>query len=172
MALIIQGAVGFALSIYSGVAGLISFSVLNMAFAFLLTCISLLIIKRKNVRLHGQNILPWLGIAICIYLIYSTTLFDKVVGAAIIVLGIPVYVFFSPKADVHHMKRLFISEESIFARRVEHREKFLAHFIMLIHRTYRHFRHDVRVAEKDVRRAERGARKDIKRVEREVGEEL
>jgi amino acid transporter len=141
MALITQGVIGFILSTFSGIASLISFSVFNLSFSFLLTCVSLLIIKRGSEKsLHGQSILPWAGIAICLYLLYSTTLFDKVVGSALILVGIPMYVFFSPKADIHHMKRLFISEESIFMRRVEHKEKFLAHFILILHRVYKRLR--------------------------------
>jgi len=138
MALVIQGAIGFGLSLYSGIAGLISFSVFNMAFAFLLTCISLLLLKKRAVKtLHGQNIVPWLGIAVCLYLLYSTTMFDKFIGTALIVIGIPIYVMFSPKADIHHLKKLFVSEESVFTRHIEHKEKFLAHFILLLHRLYR-----------------------------------
>ncbi len=141
MALLIEGAIAFGLSIYSGIAGLISFSVFNMAFAFLLTCTALLILKRGNVRkLHGQSILPWAGIAICLYLLYSTTAFDKVVGAALILIGIAIYAVLSPRADVHHLKKLFLSEDEIFTRRLERKERFLAHFMLLLHRGYRKLR--------------------------------
>jgi hypothetical protein len=39
----------------------------------------------------------------------------------IIVLGIVyfLYVFFSPKIDIYHLKELFLSEEAIFVRRLE-----------------------------------------------------
>ncbi|MBM3304045.1 MAG: amino acid permease [Candidatus Aenigmarchaeota archaeon] len=141
MALLIQGAIGFALSIYSGIAGLISFSVFNLAFAFLLACLSLLILKRGSVKkLHGQSVLPWLGIVICLYLIWNTSMFDKFIGTALVVLAIPLYIFFSPKADMHHLKSFFLSEDEILARRLEHHEKFLAHFILLLHRGCRRLR--------------------------------
>ena len=138
MALLIQGAIGFILSIYSGIAGLISFSVFNMCFAFLLTCISLIILKSGKVKkLHGQNIVPWLGIAICFYMLYSTTIFDKTVGTLLILAGIPIFIFFSPKADIHHLKKFFLSEDEIFSRRLERKEHFLAHFLLILHRAYR-----------------------------------
>ncbi|MBM3910300.1 MAG: amino acid permease [Thaumarchaeota archaeon] len=137
-ALIIQGVIAFSLSIYGGITELISFSVFNLAFAFLLVCISLLVLKKESeTHLHAQHILPWIGIAICLYLLYSTSVFDKVVGGIIILLGIPLYVFFSPKVDVHHLKEMFLSEEAIFARRLERHEKFLAHFIKMCHRLYK-----------------------------------
>ena len=136
MGLIVQGIIAFSLSIFSGLSRLISFSVFNLSFAFLLVSFSLIILKRREKKLHGQNILPWIGIGISLYLLYSTSMFDKIAGSSIILFGIPLYIFFSPKRDMHHLKNLFISEEAIFLRRLERREKFLANFIRLIHRFY------------------------------------
>lgn len=141
MALLIQGAVAFILSIFSDVTTLISFSVFTLAFSFLLVCLALIVLKKgREHELHGQNVLPWIGLAICLYLLYSTSLFDKVLGSVVILLGIPLYVFFSPKADIRHLKRLFISEESILERRLEKKERFLANFVRLVHLGYRKLR--------------------------------
>lgn len=137
-ALLIQGIIAFVLSIYSDIGKLISFSVFNLAFSFLLTSLAFIILKKgKEKKLHGQNILPWIGIAICLYLLYSTSMFDKILGSIVILLGIPLYIFFSPKADIHHLKRLFLSEESIIERRLERKERFLANFVRLVHRFYK-----------------------------------
>ncbi len=133
--LAIQGIVAFVLSVYSPITGLISFAVFNLAFAFLITCLSLVILSRDSEKkLAGQHILPWAGIAICLYLMYSTSVFDKLVGFAIILAGIPVYIFFSPKEDIHHLKRMFVSEEAIFFRAMAWRERFLGNFILMIYR--------------------------------------
>lgn len=138
MALIIQGVIAFALSIYGGMSDLISFSVFNLSFSFLLVCFSLIVLKKNSEhKLHGQNILPWIGIGICLYLLYSTSLFDKIVGSVIILSGIPLYIYFSPKVDIHHLREAFLSEESIFARRLEHHEKFLASLVKICHKVYK-----------------------------------
>jgi len=91
MALLLQGVIAFALCIFSGLSDLISFSVFNLAFAFLLTCLALLVLgKRKHKKtLHGQRILPSLGIIICLYLITmyllgSTPLYIKIIGIVLI----------------------------------------------------------------------------------------
>lgn len=137
MALIIQGIIAFLLSIFGGLSELISFSVFNLGFSFLMVCFSLIVLKKeKEHGLHGQRILPWIGIAICIYLLYSTTTFDKIAGFVVIALGIPLYFFFSPRADIHHLKESFLSEEAIFTRRLEQHERFLANFIKICHRIY------------------------------------
>ena len=138
MALLIHGVIAFTLSIYSGISRLISFSVFNLAFSYLLTCLALIVLKKDaEKKLYGQNILPWLGVGICLYLLYSTAIFDKVVGSALILFGVLLYVFFTPKVDIYHLKELFISEENIFVRTMERKERFLANFIRLLHKVYR-----------------------------------
>ena len=141
LSLIIQGIIAFAFSIFSGVSGLISFSVFNLAFSFLLTCFALIILtKGREKELHGQKILPWIGVVICLYLLYSTSLFAKIAGGLLILIGIPFYVFFSPKVEIKDMKKMFVSEEAIFERKLERKEKFLANFVRLLHKLFKTLR--------------------------------
>jgi APA family basic amino acid/polyamine antiporter len=134
-ALIIEGVLAFGLSLLAGIQGLISFAVFNLAFSFLLTCLALTILSRgKAERLRGEWILPWAGVAICLYLLYSTSLFDKLAGGLVILAGIPIYVFFSPKTDIYHLKELFLSEEAIFVRKMERQRRFLANLLRIIHK--------------------------------------
>jgi len=136
-ALVIQGVIAFALSLFTGIRELISFSVFNIAFAFLLTCLALLVLRRRGAKgLYGQHLLPLLGIIICGYLILSTSMFDKVLGSLLILLGIPIYVFFSPKVEMRTMKGFFLSEEAVIIRRLQRERRFLANFIRLLHRAY------------------------------------
>ena len=139
--LALQGLIAFVLSVYSPITGLISFAVFNLAFAFLLTCFALMVLARDSeTQLIGQNILPWLGVVICLYLLYSTSFFDKIIGTCIIVAGIFIYIFFSPKQDIHHLKAMFLSEEAIFFRNMARRERYLGNFILLLYRGYQYVR--------------------------------
>jgi len=136
--LIFQGSIAFLLSIYSSITDLISFAVYNLAFSFLLTCFALIVLtKQKERKMPGQHLLPWIGVLICLYLLYSTSHFDKVIGTLTILAGIPLYVFFSPKQDITHLKKMFLSEEAIFFRRLAKRERFLGNFMLLLLRGYR-----------------------------------
>ncbi len=138
MALVIQGALALGLSLYSGLGDLISFSVFNLAFSFLLVSLSLVVLKRSGEKgLRGQSVLPWLGVGICLFLLYSTSLFDKLAGAALILTGVPLYLYFSPKTDIHHLKSLFTSEEAIFAGNLEKKNRFLANLVRLLSAAYR-----------------------------------
>ena len=139
--LLVQGSIAFLLSIYSPITNLISFAVFNLAFAFLLTCLSLIVLTRDTEKqLIGQKILPWIGVLICLYLLYSTSLFDKVVGTAVLLSGVIIYIFLSPKQDIHHLKEMFLSEEAIFFRRMAKRERFLGNFMLMIFHGYTHMK--------------------------------
>ena len=135
IALLVQGIMAFVLAIYSPITGLISFAVFNLAFSFLLTCFALIVLAQDGeTRLPGQKILPWIGILICLYLLYSTSIFDKIVGILVILAGVMIYLFFSPKHDIRHLKELFLSEEAIFVRTMAKRERFLGNFMLLVYR--------------------------------------
>jgi APA family basic amino acid/polyamine antiporter len=143
--LTVQGVIAFLVSLYSPIGGLISFAVFNLAFAFLLTCLSLIILTRDTEKqLTGQKVFPWIGIMICLYLLYSTSLFDKMVGGFIILTGVAIYIFFSPKQDIHHLKNLFVSEEAIFFRAMDRRERFLGNFMLMLYRGYQKVKQKLR----------------------------
>ncbi len=132
MALIAQGALAFILSNIGDLSGLISFAVLNLAFSFLLTCFALIVLRSdRGANLRGQHILPLAGIGICLYLLFSTSAFDKVAGILVILAGIPIYLYYSPKKDIHHLKTLFLSEEAVLLRRIETKETYLANLLAL-----------------------------------------
>lgn len=141
MALLIQGVIALTLSLFSGLGELISFSVFNLAFSFLLVSLSLAILKKSGEKgLPGQSVLPWLGVGICIFLLYSTSLFDKLAGSLLILTRIPLYIYFSPKTDIHHLKALFNSEDAIIARNLQKKNRFLANLVRLVVVLYRRLR--------------------------------
>jgi APA family basic amino acid/polyamine antiporter len=143
--LILQGVIAFLLSIYSPITNLISFAVFNLAFAFLLTCFALIVLTRDTEKqLIGQKVLPWMGVIICLYLLYSTSLFDKVIGTLILLSGVVMYIFFSPKQDIRHLKEMFLSEESIFLRSLAGRERFLGNFMLQVYRGYQYLKQRLR----------------------------
>ncbi|PKL60969.1 MAG: amino acid transporter [Methanomicrobiales archaeon HGW-Methanomicrobiales-2] len=139
--LIVQGVIAFVLSGVGSLSGLISFAVLNLAFSFLLTCFALIVLRSDGgANLRGQHLISLAGIAICLFLLFSTTTFDKIAGVLVILAGIPVYLFYSPKEDIHHLKALFLSEEAVLLRRLEAKETYLANLLDLIRTVLRRFR--------------------------------
>jgi len=140
-ALIVQGGIALALSLFTGLGDLISFSVFNLAFSFLLVSLSFAVIQKKGEKgLYGQSILPWLGVPICLYLLYSAGWVNMIVGSIVVLVGIPLYLYFSPHTDIHHLKDLFTSEEAILARNLERKNRFLANGMRLTSRAIRRIR--------------------------------
>lgn len=98
IALIFQGTVAFILSIYAGLVQIISFAVFNLSIMYILVCLSLIVLKKeKETKFVGQRFLPFLGVGICGFLIYSTSTNDKIFGTIIILVGIGIYFFFTRK---------------------------------------------------------------------------
>ncbi|MGD0396343.1 MAG: APC family permease [Nitrososphaerales archaeon] len=141
VAVIIEGVIALALMPFSGISALISFAVFNLGVCYLLVCLSLSVLKKNDEHgLRGQNILPWLGVAISVYLLYSTSLLDKVIGSAAILLGIPIYLHFSKRTDVHELRHGLASEETVLSRNLERQNKFLANLVRLCAGAYRKIR--------------------------------
>lgn len=98
MALIIQGIIAFVLSAYGGLIQLISFSVFNLAFMYIFVCLSFIVLKKgKETKFVGQRIFPYIGISMCVILIYYTSVWDKIIGIVCILVGIAFYFGISRK---------------------------------------------------------------------------
>ncbi len=134
VALVVQACIAFVLSAFSGLSNLISFSVLNLAFCFLLVCISFVFIRKGDGNLRGERILPWLGAAVCLFLLYSTSVSDKLIGSLVILGGIPIYVYFSPKVDMADLKADFLSAPKIASRYLEKTDRFLGRLVKFVRR--------------------------------------
>jgi len=101
----------------------------------MLTCFACIVLQKESATLY-HRIIPLIGIFICLFQIISSTWTNILFGFLVLLAGIPVYVFFSPKEEIHHLKEMFLSEESIFIRRIEEKERFLANFIHMVYRLF------------------------------------
>jgi len=136
VAVLIEGAVALALSFYSQIASLISFAVFNLAVCYLLVCLSLSVLKKNGERgLRGQSVIPWLGVAISLYLIYSTALSDILVGTFFVLIGLPIY-FFYARLHIGELKTTLVSEEVVLARSLEKQNRPLARLVKAAKRLY------------------------------------
>jgi len=137
VAILLEGAIALALSLFTGITQLISFAVFSLGVCYLLVCLALAVLKRRGEKgLPGQDVLPWAGAVISLYLLYSTSLFDKLVGSVFVLLGIPVYLYFS-KTTVREIEGKFVSEEDVFGRELQRQYAFLANFVRLARALYR-----------------------------------
>jgi putative Mn2+ efflux pump MntP len=70
---------------------------------YIFVCLSLIVLKKeKETKFVGQRILPFIGISVCVILIYYTSVWDKIIGSISILIGIGFYSYF-----LHRVKRSF-----------------------------------------------------------------
>jgi amino acid transporter len=98
----------------------------------LLVCLSLSVLKNKRDALRGQNILPWVGAAISIYLLYSSSPSDKIVGTIIVMAGIPIYLIMSRKTNLRKLPGVLKLEEENFRGNIQRQNAFLANFVRMV----------------------------------------
>jgi amino acid transporter len=123
----------FIASVFGTLSALINSSVFLLSLVYLSTCVSTVILERKHphtaMRTTMEISIPVLGA------IFSFLLMTQVDGQEILIslillgIGIPLYVFFSPKKELHELKEAFLSRDAILERTYSQGERFLAHIL-------------------------------------------
>ena len=105
-----------------------------LTIAYLATSASVFPLRKKNPFLnvlYGKRnvVIPVLGIVFSIYLITQCSLSQISVGILLLIVGIPIYVKYSPKRELTEVKQSLISEQNIFRRKYKQEHVFLANVI-------------------------------------------
>lgn len=121
----------FVASIVGGLSALISASVFLLSFSYLATSISAALLakrlpdKVKNMR--GRFVIPFAGASFSLLLMFMVDPLLILVSAVLLVVGIPIYVFFSPKEELREIRESFLSRDAVLRRAYEQGERFLAY---------------------------------------------
>ncbi|MBI2183355.1 MAG: amino acid permease [Thaumarchaeota archaeon] len=123
----------FVASVLGTLTELINASVFLLSFAYLSTCVSSLVLTRryseKSKSLRGRRLIPVMGIAFSAVLMSQVNLQQILVAVMLLAAGVPIYVFFSPKKELHELKDTFMSREMVLRRTYDQGEKFLAYLV-------------------------------------------
>ena len=119
---------------FGGLNLLISVSVFFLAIAYLATSASVFPLHKKNpvsnVHYGKRNaVIPVLGVVFSIYLITQCSLSQISVGILLLLVGIPIYIKYSPKKELTEVKQSLLSEQNIFRRMHRQEHVFLANII-------------------------------------------
>jgi amino acid transporter len=130
----------FIASLVGGLAALINAAVFLLSLVYLSTCISAILLLRKNPelagRLKGRRAIPLAGIAFSVILLLLVDPLLWLIGSILLAVGVPIYVYFSPRKELTEAKAIFYSPESVM-RRVRHESRrFLALPVHLAHHLY------------------------------------
>jgi basic amino acid/polyamine antiporter, APA family len=82
-------------------------------------------------------VIPVLGIVFSAYLITQSSLSQIAIGVLLLLVGIPIYIKFSPKKELTEVKQSFISEQNIFRRMYRQEHVFLAHVLQHFRKLFR-----------------------------------
>jgi len=141
IAIAIQAITALTASIVGNLDMLIATSVFFMAIAYVATSASIFSLRRKGLKpqfhLKGGLLIPSLGVIFSLYLISQCTISQITIGLILLFIGIPIYVKYSPKKEMTSLKNALLSRDSILERAHRQEEKFLAHLLRHIKRTYR-----------------------------------
>ena len=141
LSIIIQSVSALVASIVGNLGLLISVSVFFLAIAYLATSASVFTFHKKGLTADNHSrkelIVPALGIAFSLFLISQCTLTQIAVGALLLLVGLPIYIRYSPKHEMTKLKQTFISSEATLRRVYDQEPVFLSHLILHIRRAYR-----------------------------------
>jgi amino acid transporter len=144
MGIVIQAVTALVAAIIGTLSMLIATSVFFMAIAYVATSAAIFPLKRKKAKarfhLRGGWIIPGLGIVFSIYLITQCSLMQIALGLVLLLVGVPIYIKYSPKKEIAELKESLLSSDSILRRAYSQEERFLAHALRHIKRAYRRSR--------------------------------
>jgi len=141
LGIIIQCATAFAASLFGGLAMLVTTAVFLLAVAYAATSASTFSLKRKNLkaefRLRGGSAIAILRLALSLYLITQCSPNQILLGSAMLLVGVPMYIKYSPKRELTALRDAFVSSESRLKRVAQIERRFLAHPLYHIKMWYR-----------------------------------
>jgi basic amino acid/polyamine antiporter, APA family len=128
--------------LFGGLSLLISVSVFFLAIAYLATSASVFPLRKKNPVpnvVYGKRkmVIPVLGIVFSAYLITQCSLSQIAIGVLLLVVGIPIYIKFSPKKELTEAKQALLSQPNIFRRIYRQENVFLAHVFHHLRKIFR-----------------------------------
>jgi len=141
LGIIIQSVTALVAAIVGSLSLLVASSVFLMSIAYLATSASVFRLRKMNAepkfRVKGGLVIAGLGVVFSGYLISLCGLTQIGIGLILLLIGIPIYVKYSPKHEITELKEALLSRDMILRRAYRQEETFLAYLLIHIKRAYR-----------------------------------
>lgn len=132
LGIIIQGTTAFLAAVLGDLGMLISTSVFLLGIAYASTCASIFPLRRKSekpkFRLRGETPIAILGVVFSLYLISQCTVTQIALGLVLLLIGVPIYLRYSPKKELTELKAVLLSRD-LMLKKLREEERFLAHLL-------------------------------------------
>jgi APA family basic amino acid/polyamine antiporter len=135
-----QSVTALLASVIGNLSLLIAVSVFFMTIAYLATSGAIFALRKKGIgsQLHTRSlVIPFLGILFSVYLISQCTPVQLAIGVLLLLVGVPIYVKYSPKKEIAELKSRLLSRENILKRMYAQERVFLAHMLLHVKQAYR-----------------------------------
>jgi amino acid transporter len=141
LAVIIQAVTALIAAVVGQLQILMATSVFLLAVAYVATGLSVFWLRKKfpapQSRWEASSLIPILGIIFSIFLISQCGFVQIVAGFLMLLVGIPIYIRYSPKKELTNLKNALIAREAILERAYRQEDRFLAHVLRHVKRWYR-----------------------------------
>jgi amino acid transporter len=141
LGIIIQAVTALIAAIYGSLEVLMATSVFLLAVAYVATGLSVFWLRKKcpatQSRWEASSIIPVLGIIFSVFLILQCGIVQIATGVLMLLIGIPIYVKYSPKKELTDIKNALVARETILKRTYRQEDRFLAHLLRHVKRAYR-----------------------------------
>jgi APA family basic amino acid/polyamine antiporter len=152
LAIIIQAVTALVAAVFGTLQILMATSVFLLAVAYVATGLSVFWLRRKHPahlsRWEASSVIPVLGIIFSAFLISQCGTVQIVAGALMLLVGVPIYVKYSPKKELTELKEALLAEEAVLERTYRQEERFLAHLLLHVKRAYRRLTGKIQTWEK------------------------
>jgi APA family basic amino acid/polyamine antiporter len=144
LGIIIQAVTALIAAIFGTLPILMATSVFLLAMAYTATGLSVFWLRRKfpapQSRWEASSLIPILGIIFSLFLIFECGVVQIAIGLLMLLVGIPIYIRYSPKKELTDLKTALIAREAVLERAYKQEDRFLAHVLRHVKRGYRRIR--------------------------------
>jgi amino acid transporter len=141
VAIIIQSVTALIAAIFGTLSMLVATSVFFLSAAYLATSLSIYSLRKKypNPKRHvsGGAVIPFLAAVLSLVLISQCTVLQIELGLALLLAGVPIYIFYSPQKELTEVKNALLRRASILRRARITEQRFLAHLLYHVKRLFR-----------------------------------
>ncbi len=141
LGIIIQAVTALVAAVYGSLEMLVATSVFLLSAAYLATGLSVFWLRKRfpapQSRWEASTVIPVLGIIFSLFLMSQCTVIQIATATLMLLVGIPIYIKYSPKKELTDIKSAFLAGEAVLERAYRQEGTFLAHLLRHVKRAYR-----------------------------------
>jgi amino acid transporter len=141
LGIIIQAVTALVAAVYGSLEMLVATSVFLLSTAYLATGLSVFWLRKQfpapQSRWEASSVIPVLGIIFSLFLMSQCTIVQIATATLMLLVGIPIYIKYSPKKELTDTKNALLAREAVLERAYRQEGTFLAHLLRHVKEAYR-----------------------------------